>query len=312
VAERLLQLCQQDDGCLYALFDAARDEAILRSLSDVEHCESLYRGSRYEKHFAMAPFLVQLVPDSELFEKFTTHGWGESWGVLLACGQPFDALLEHFRKFILVRRQTEEDEDQHFFRFYDPRILRTYLPTCTDSEIRLLFGPVRRFYAESACADALLVFDEGKRETRASDGGGAISKPLSQADATAGEQNHGLPAAEPVLTIRKEQVLVFRHHLVREFEDRAMADLRDAFPSKTSSMGDSELRAYVRDGLERAERHRVRIERHVVAYLRYMTKYGVDFDDTYPEAGEILRNERIPGSVKIQRLAAWHRARAAQ
>ncbi len=36
------------------------------------------------------------------------------------------------------------------FRFYDPRVLRAYLPTCTAEEIAQFFGPISHFAAESA------------------------------------------------------------------------------------------------------------------------------------------------------------------
>ncbi len=35
------------------------------------------------------------------------------------------------------------------FRYYDPRVLRVYLPTCLAPELRTVFGPVRRFLLES-------------------------------------------------------------------------------------------------------------------------------------------------------------------
>ena len=50
------------------------------------------------------------------------------------------------------------DESGHpmFFRFYDPRVLRTYLPTCTVAELRLIFGPVEAFLLEGEEDDELL------------------------------------------------------------------------------------------------------------------------------------------------------------
>ena len=35
-----------------------------------------------------------------------------------------------------------------YFRYYDPRVLRIYLPTCKESELKTVFGPVNSFYAE--------------------------------------------------------------------------------------------------------------------------------------------------------------------
>ena len=42
----------------------------------------------------------------------------------------------------------DEDGRVLMFRFYDPRVLRPYLQTCTKQEARAMFGPI----AEFACA----------------------------------------------------------------------------------------------------------------------------------------------------------------
>jgi hypothetical protein len=36
------------------------------------------------------------------------------------------------------------------FRYYDPRVLRSYLPTCTPEELAQVFGPIHSFVMESA------------------------------------------------------------------------------------------------------------------------------------------------------------------
>ena len=34
------------------------------------------------------------------------------------------------------------------FRYYDPRVLRAYLPTCNSEELRTVFGPIECFRTE--------------------------------------------------------------------------------------------------------------------------------------------------------------------
>ena len=41
-----------------------------------------------------------------------------------------------------------EDGEELYFRFYDPRVLRIFLPTCDESQIRELFGPIEYFLME--------------------------------------------------------------------------------------------------------------------------------------------------------------------
>ncbi len=46
------------------------------------------------------------------------------------------------------------------FRYYDPRVLRIFLPTCTPAELREFFGPLSRLYAEAEGGQELLEFSQ--------------------------------------------------------------------------------------------------------------------------------------------------------
>jgi hypothetical protein len=43
-----------------------------------------------------------------------------------------------------------------YFRYYDPRVLRVYLPTCNASELQILFGPVARYYVEGKAGNQMI------------------------------------------------------------------------------------------------------------------------------------------------------------
>lgn len=78
-------------------------------------------------------------------------------------------LRKHFRKFLEVKR---ESGAKLVFRYYDPRVLRVYLPTCTPEERALVFGPVAEFLVEGHDPATLLRFaPEGE-----ADGGGGSGK----------------------------------------------------------------------------------------------------------------------------------------
>lgn len=142
------QLLRRFEGRLYALLDAARDERILRLLKrSSEEYASLYEGPEGEELAEVAPYLVRLEPDSPLLQQLLEKGWGNAWGVYLFSEAPFPEVRRHFRHFLKV--QTEEGKQLHF-RFYDPRVLRVFLPTCRPGELRELFGPVTRFVMEGA------------------------------------------------------------------------------------------------------------------------------------------------------------------
>jgi hypothetical protein len=42
----------------------------------------------------------------------------------------------------------KEDGEQLYFRFYDPRVLRVFLPTCDRQQLSDFFGPVDYFVCE--------------------------------------------------------------------------------------------------------------------------------------------------------------------
>lgn len=56
-------------------------------------------------------------------------------------------LRRHLRTLLRVR---DEAGRTLMFRFYDPRVLRAYLPTCTSSEWQSVFGPVHQLICSAA------------------------------------------------------------------------------------------------------------------------------------------------------------------
>jgi hypothetical protein len=65
-------------------------------------------------------------------------------------------LRQHLRTFLRVTNQRGR---RLIFRYYDPRVMRVYLPTCMPAELRSVFGPIRCYLMESPDADAVLRFE---------------------------------------------------------------------------------------------------------------------------------------------------------
>ncbi len=59
----------------------------------------------------------------------------------------------------------DESGKKLFFRYYDPRILRAYLPSCTSTELAEFFGPVGRFLLEGRDGQ-LVMYERGGRPLR--------------------------------------------------------------------------------------------------------------------------------------------------
>ncbi len=51
-----------------------------------------------------------------------------------------------------------------YFRFYDPRVLRIFLPTCDRSQILEFFGPVKIFICEDEDPEHILLFSHQNGE----------------------------------------------------------------------------------------------------------------------------------------------------
>lgn len=155
---RLLALLKQEPLPLLGLFDAARDPKVLDLLATAgAQGESLFDGEPAAELAGVAPYLVLLDKESPLLADLVEAGWGDSWGVYLTSADSFQNVRWHLREFLMV---ADENGKEMYFRFYDPRVLRLYLPTCNAEEARRFFGPVDRFIVEEN-AEKVLYFLPG-------------------------------------------------------------------------------------------------------------------------------------------------------
>ncbi len=133
---------------LYAVLDGASVPGLLTRLagSKLPNC-CLFSGDLAPDLAAAAPYLVQLDPAAPLTRALMTEGWGRHWGIYACVDDraPFMEMRKHFRKFLMVRSPQGESV---YFRFYDPRVFRVYLPTCNDQEMAQIFGDAKFFGME--------------------------------------------------------------------------------------------------------------------------------------------------------------------
>lgn len=146
----------------YCLLDAARMLDLMETAKELnpQH-DSLYRGRSEEALAIVAPYLFSNKEETKFASWLSKEGWGNSWGIFLYSEASFEVLHRHFRKFLLIK--TEEGEEL-YFRFYDPRVLRIFLPTCDEEQLREFFGPVNYFMMEDEDPSQAIVFyrKEGK------------------------------------------------------------------------------------------------------------------------------------------------------
>ena len=141
---------------IWMILDGARTIEIFRMLLSC-HLEyaCLYSGPLSPEMELAAPYLVQLDHGYKDTHQFIRQAWGNSWGVFLRSDTSLKKLRRHLREFLVVR---DEKGTRLVFRYYDPRVLRGYLPICVTGELRTVFGPIECFWTESERAERMLQF----------------------------------------------------------------------------------------------------------------------------------------------------------
>jgi len=131
---------------IHALVDPARDPAIGAELATAGTRSFCLYGSDLPRELvAVAPHLVPLGSDSRFGQIFASYGRGRAWGVLVASHAPVETLAEHLAGLTRARLP---DGREVLCRYYDPRVLRRYLPTCTATELDRVYGPIEAFLVE--------------------------------------------------------------------------------------------------------------------------------------------------------------------
>ena len=150
------QLFAIPDSKVYAVLDGASTPNLPQMLRQwMVESVCLLRGELDPELARSAPYLTAMPPDSPFTDWVLSEGWGKHWGIFVVSNANFRALRQHFRSFLMVYTP---DLKPVFFRYYDPRVLRTYLPTCNAKELKTVFGPVLRYIAEDADPTVLLRF----------------------------------------------------------------------------------------------------------------------------------------------------------
>lgn len=129
----------RNEAGLHVILDAARDRRILPLLQACDdESRSLFDGTQGEAMASGAPHLVRLVAGSELLPVLVEEGWGDAWGIYLTSSRPLREVRQRLRRSLIVR--DEETGKRLFFRFYDPRVLRVFWPTCSPRQRSEMLG----------------------------------------------------------------------------------------------------------------------------------------------------------------------------
>ena len=142
---------------VWTVLDGARDQRIYSAVVGcyLNNC-CLYTGDLPSGTKLTAPYLIELDRDDPFTRYIINKGWGNSWGIFFRSHSGMERLRRHLRGLLVVK---DEQGKRLIFRYYDPRVLRVYLPTCLTRELQTVFGPIDRFLVEGEDPATLIRFD---------------------------------------------------------------------------------------------------------------------------------------------------------
>lgn len=126
---------------LYTVVDACQDAELAFVAETQFHLpiRMLFQGDAAQYMRDVAPYFIPIDPASEYLDRWAAS-WGKNAGILLTSSAGPQTVFRHLRDIFVVK---DEEGQEYFFRYYDPRVLRTFLPTCTPEQAAEFFGPIR-------------------------------------------------------------------------------------------------------------------------------------------------------------------------
>jgi hypothetical protein len=149
------------DAKVFAVLDGASVTGLVRKLWEhkaAHYC--LFPGELEPDMAEVAPYVVELAAETPFTDWVIAEGWGEHWGIFAASPADLRTVRGHFRMLV---QAFDEEGTPMIFRYYDPRVFRTYLPTCDGAQREEMFGPVALYMLEDEDPHAMLCYtlDDG-------------------------------------------------------------------------------------------------------------------------------------------------------
>lgn len=129
------------DGAVFALVDGAAVPDLISRLRELDpQHECLLSGEIMPDLAECAPYLVRLDRGARFTQWLLVSAWGRGACIMVTAEPAIRTLRSHFRNMLRV---LDPDGRELYFRYYDPRVLRAFLPTCTPDELARFLGPCR-------------------------------------------------------------------------------------------------------------------------------------------------------------------------
>lgn len=298
--DHLLQTLRGDQQPLYAVLDAARDPRILALLQEhkLQYAWLFGQGTPPEL-MTFAPYLVPLPKGCAALEPLVDAGWTQHWGIYLSSPHTAWEVLAFLRRLLLV---DQPDGQRALFRFYDPRVLRTFLTVSEPWQWPYLFGTVKSYVMPGAEPQTAAVF------THAGNGVEFCALSLQEVEATHGNPVSGSGArpqpGKTLLQLTQGQMAALKAGERDPFEEEVLHAMEGKYPEQFADAMPGQMREWVRYGSKRSNRYGIQADGDVRLYILLMMQLGKDFDvdPALPWAAELLQR-RLQPAEKLSRLS---------
>jgi hypothetical protein len=140
----------------YFVIDRARTGSYMDDVYEFNLSIScLYKGRSEENLADYAPYLIEITDEPIALEWILKKSNNDHWGIFISTKLKFEKLYRHLRKFLIVQ---DENDEELYFRFYDPRVLRMFIPTCDRAQLSEFFGEIDYFITQDEDPDFALKF----------------------------------------------------------------------------------------------------------------------------------------------------------
>jgi len=132
---------------IYAVVDCARDEELYPLICRFgpQDATCLFSGDQPRELEAVSPYLVRLTHGDPATRALLLDFWGQSAFIVVHGVDPIDVTRRHLKTFLQARMP---DGEVTLFRFYDPRVMRVFLPTCDAAQLEQIFGRLLKVLTE--------------------------------------------------------------------------------------------------------------------------------------------------------------------
>jgi hypothetical protein len=202
---------------------------------------------------------------------------GKALGVYLTSLAPFEVVLAHVRQLLWV--QTVEGK-RLYFRFYDPRTLRTFLPTLTPAEQQRFLGPIQYYLLEDEVPERLVKWTPEP----------VIEELPSLERRLLTWRSLGKKAA---VNLRQEQIAAFQRQLEQDLVRQIMQQLREKHLAPIETLSNEELRSQVHHGISRAKRYGLVDPASLATFVILRFEIAFCFDEQ-ANIQRALSNDQIP------------------